>query len=168
MIENRRFFRLPSAARFVLGNDKKVYTGKSTNISFGGSFIHMMDVEGIRTGDRMKCDFILFENAPVLSTIVRVKRVSLGSVNPTDYKGVGVEFEDYSGESKRILEEFVFEQKRLYELLGTLLHNTEPDLRSMKPLLSKLPIQKQVELSDLRMFVESTLLSIQLVEEKGI
>ena len=168
MIENRRYYRLPSHSRFILGNSLKVYSGKSTNISFGGAFVQMLDVGGIKTGDKMKCDFMLQENALILSCNIQVRRLSLGSNNPADLSGVGVEFLEFAPESKRMLEEYIFEQKRLYELLGTLLMNTEPDLRSMKPLLSKLPIQRQPDLRDLRVFVESTLRAIQLVEQKGL
>ena len=167
MIENRRYYRLPSQARFVLGNDKRVYSGKSTNISLGGAFVHMLDVTGIQSGDKFKCDFSLFEKSPVITGTVRIKRVAVGSINPSDYMGAGIEFLELSSEARRVLEEYIFEQKGLYEMLGTLLNNTEPDLRSMKPLISKLPIQKQIELRDLRMFVEATLNSIQLVEQKN-
>ncbi|MEZ4814200.1 MAG: PilZ domain-containing protein [Bdellovibrionota bacterium] len=168
MIENRKFYRLPSHSRFVLGNENRVYAGKAVNISFGGAFVHLLDVTGIKSGDRMKCDFMLSESGPVLSSMTQVKRVAVGSSNPSDYSGVGVEFVDFTGDSRRIVDEFIFEQKRLYELLGTLLMNTEPDLRSMKPMLSKLPLQRQPDLRDLRVFVESTLRSIQLVENKGV
>lgn len=167
MIENRKFYRLPSHSRFVLGSQTRVYAGKATNISFGGSFIHMLDVKGIKSGDRLKCDFMLQDNGPVLSCMALVRRVALGSSNPADYSGVGIEFQDYVGDSSRLIDEFLFEQKRLYELLGTLLMNTEPDLRSMKPMLSKLPIQRQSDLRDLRVFVESTLRAIQMVEAKS-
>lgn len=166
-IENRRFYRLPSHSRFVLGNQSKLYSGKAVDISFGGAFIHVLNVEGVQNGDRMRCDFMLYDNSPVLSGIVLVKRVALGSPNPLDYSGIGIEFSDFSGESKRMLEEYIINQKRIYEVLGTLLLNTEPDVRSIRPLLAKLPIQRQMELRDLRVFVETTLLSIQIVEKKA-
>lgn len=168
MIENRKFYRLPSHSRFLLGNPSKIYSGKAVNISFGGAFVHVLDVSGLKSGDQLKCDFMLQENGPVLTSAVIVKRVAVGSSNPNDLSGVGVEFVDFVGESRKIVDEFIFEQKRLYELLGTLLMNTEPDLRSMKPMLSKLPVQRSPDLRDLRVFVETTLRAIQLVENKGI
>lgn len=167
MIENRKFYRLPSQSRFALGNNVRVYTGKAINISFGGAFVHILDVSGFRAGDRLKCDFILQDTGPVLTTIGQVKRIAAGSTNPADYSGVGFEFLEFVGDSRKLIEEFILEQKRLYELLGTLLMNTEPDLRSMKPMLAKLPIQKAPDLRDLRIFVESALRSIQMVESKN-
>lgn len=168
MIENRKFYRLPSHARFLLGSPAKIYTGKSINISFGGAFVHVLDISGVKNGDRLKCDFMLHESGPVLSANVIVRRVALGSSNPADYSGLGVEFTDFVGDSRKIVDEFIFEQKRLYELLGTLLMNTEPDLRSMKPMLAKLPVQRSPDLRDLKVFVESTLRAIQMVEDKGV
>ena len=166
-IENRKFYRLPSHSRFVLGNPQKLFAGKAVDISFGGAFVHILDVQGVTNGDRMRCDFMLYDNSPILSGIVLVKRVAVGSPNPLDYSGIGVEFSDFSGESKRVLDEYIGNQKRIYEVLGTLLLNTEPDVRSIRPLLAKLPIQRQMELRDLRVFVETTLLSIQMVEMRA-
>jgi hypothetical protein len=166
MIENRRFFRLPSHSTFVLGNTTQVFSGRSTNISLGGAFIHILDVRGVQTGRPMKCDFMLQENGPVLSTKVQIRRVALGSTNPADYSGLGVEFQEFSGDAQKHIEGFILEQKRIYQLLGTLLMNTEPDMRSMKPLISRLPLNKETGLRDLRVFVESALRSIQMMEAK--
>ncbi len=167
MIENRKFYRLPSNARFVLGNNRSVFSGKATNMSFGGSFIHLLAFNGIQNGDKLKCDFMLSENSAVLTSMVQVRRVALGSSNPSDYSGLGIEFTEFHADTQTQLEEYLFDQKRIYELLGTLLMNTEPDMRSMRPLISKLPVSKMTDIRDLRLFVESTLKAIQMVERKN-
>lgn len=167
MIENRKFYRLPSHSRFILGNNQTVYSGKFTNISTGGAFVHILDVTGLQSGDRLKCDFILNESSPVLGAMVQVKRVARGSGNPADLSGLGLAFVDFLGDSKKSLDEYIFDQKRIYEVLGALLMSTEPDMRSMKPLLSRLPIQRAPDLRDLRIFVESTLRAIERVEVKA-
>ncbi len=45
--------------------------------------------------------------------------------------------------------------------------NSEPDMRSMRPLISKLPVPRMNDIRDLRIFVESTLKAIQMVERKN-
>ena len=163
-VENRRSFRLPSNTRFILSNGKAVYTGKATNISLGGAFIHMLNFEGIRNGDKLKCEFMLQENAAIMSANVFVKRVAFGTDNPSDLSGLGLAFTEFFGDTRRELTEFMLDQKRIYELMGTLLTNTEPDLRSIRPLLAKLPVSRLYDLRDLKVFIEGTLRAIQMVE----
>jgi hypothetical protein len=167
MVENRKFYRIPSLGRFVLGNNQKVFTGRSVNISFGGAFIHFLDVSGLKNGDLLKCDFILQESGQVLTTQAEVRRVAYGSVNPSDLSGLGIQFVDLKGDTQKSLFQYILDQKRIYELLGALMMNTEPDLRSIRPLISKLPLQRQLDLRDLRIHVETILRSIQMVEQKG-
>jgi len=167
MFENRKFYRIPSQARFILGNSQKIFTGRCTNFSFGGGFVQLPDLTGLKSGDLLKCDFVLHEGGQVLTAQIEVRRVSQGSADPTDPVGVGISFSELMGASQKELSQFILDQKRIYELLGALLMNTEPDLRSIRPLISKLPLQRQPSLRDLRIFVEATLKAIQLVEQKG-
>jgi hypothetical protein len=167
MFENRKFYRIPSLARFVLGGSQKIVTGRCTNISFGGGFIQLLDVGSLKSGDVLKCDFLLQESGQVLTAQAEIRRVSQGSPDPTEPVGIGISFSELIGNSQKELSQFILDQKRVYEILGALLMNTEPDLRSIRPLISKLPLQRQLNLRDLRLFVEATLKAIQLVEQKG-
>ncbi len=167
MVENRKFYRIPNMGRFILGNSQKIYTGTALNVSFGGAFVHIFDLEGLKSGDLLKCDFVLHESGNVLSTQVEVRRVVYGSANHFDYSGLGIQFVDLKGDSQKGLFQYILDQKRIYELLGALMINTEPDLRSIRPLISKLPFNRQFDIRGVRDFVETTLRSIQLVEQKG-
>ena len=153
--------------RFILGNSQNIFTGSALNVSFGGVFVHIFDLGNLKSGDRLKCDFVLHESGQVLSSQVEVRRVVYGSANHFDYSGLGLQFLDLKGESQKGLFQYILDQKRTYELLGALLMNTEPDLRSIRPLISKLPFTRQVDLKGVKDFVETTLRSIQMVEEKG-
>lgn len=153
--------------RFVLGNSQKIFTGTALNVSFGGAFVHIFDLEGLKSGDHLKCDFVLQESGHVFTSQVEVRRVAYGSANHFDYSGLGLQFVDLKGDSQKGLFQYILDQKRIYELLGALLMNTEPDLRSIRPLISKLPFARQFDLKGVRDFVETTLRSIQLVEQKG-
>jgi hypothetical protein len=150
-----------------LGNAQKIFTGNAVNISFGGVFVHIFDLEGLKSGDLLKCDFVLHESGNVLSSQVEVRRVVYGSANHFDYSGLGIQFVDLKGDSQKGLFQYILDQKRIYELLGALMMNTEPDLRSIRPLISKLPFNRQFDIRGVRDFVETTLRSIQMVEEKG-
>lgn len=153
--------------KFVLGNSQKIFTGTALNVSFGGAFVHSFELEGLKNGDHLKCDFVLQESGHVFSSQVEVRRVAYGSANHFDYSGLGIQFVDLKGDSQKGLFQYILDQKRIYELLGALLMNTEPDLRSIRPLISKLPFARQFDLKGVRDFVETTLRSIQMVEQKG-
>ena len=167
MVENRKFYRIPNMGRFVLGNSNKLFTGSALNVSFGGAFVHIFDLSSFKSGDLLKCDFVLYEGGSVFSSQVEVRRVAYGSANHFDYSGLGLQFVDLKDESQKGLYQYILDQKRTYEILGALLINTEPDLRSIRPLISKLPFSRQFDLRALKDFVETTLRSIQMVEQKG-
>ena len=153
--------------RFILGSSQKIFTGSALNISFGGAFVHILDLSSFRSGDVLKCDFVLYEGGTVFSSQIQVRRIAHGSANHFDYSGLGLEFVDLKGESQKGLYQYILDQKRTYELLGALLMNTEPDLRSIRPLISKLPFSRQFDLRGVKDFVETTLRAIQMVEQKG-
>lgn len=153
--------------KFILGSSQKIFTGTALNVSFGGVFVHVFDLAGLKSGDLLKCDFVLHDGGNVFTSQVEVRRVAYGSANHFDYSGLGLQFIDFKGEAQKGLFQYILDQKRIYELLGALLINTEPDLRSIRPLISKLPFSRQFDLKGVKDFVETTLRSIQLVEQKG-
>ncbi len=166
MIENRRFYRIPFFAKILLGTADKVYSANCVNLSQGGVFISLLQVEEFRRD--MPCYAVigLGPNIPPITFESSVKRLALPSPNPEKLYGLGLAFDKGSQESRALLNDYLDDVKDNYELLGTLLGQGEPDIRSLRPIFSELFLPHFVDLAQLKTYVDRVLKSIEMIDQQ--
>lgn len=166
LIENRRSYRLPFRNKIILGTNFKIYAGSAVNISVGGLFISISDLSKLSTGEECSCVFQLEENTAPLKLNAVIKRLNRSNSNPNDEPGVGIQFYKNSLEVLKPLREYIQDLRKDYEALSTVLDATEPELRSLLPIVKRLHIHPVENLAELKNNVDQTIMAIEHVEKK--
>ena len=164
MLENRKSYRIPFRGKFVYGDTQSVFTGNALNISAGGIFVSSLNLLKRET----HCQ-VLFQLRPEEQPICMealVKRVSQSTADPEHIPGLGFQFiGDDKEDVKDRIESYMVECRKNYEVASTILSAGEPDLRTIKNLLSNLHLPKFQDLGELRQYVERVLRAIELVDK---
>lgn len=164
MIENRRNYRIPFREKFVFSTPSGVFAGNGVNISKGGAFVSLLDNPQIRTGLKCRALFKLKPNSKPISLNAEVKRVIASTVNPETVPGLAFEFESVNPEIQDILNLYLEESRKNFEVIATILNSGEPDLLTLDPLLATVQVPPFADLGELRFHVERILQSIEMVE----
>ena len=164
MIENRKSYRLPFKAKFLFGNETRVATGNTTNLSAGGAFV--MTLDNFARDSRLRCVFLIDIDHPPIIIEGVVKRTVASSPNVDETPGIGVEFINAGSSDVERIERFMEENRRNFELASTMLATGEPDLNSLAPLMEKMHLPSFTDLGEFRFFVERILRSIEMVDSK--
>jgi hypothetical protein len=151
----------------LIGTPQKVYSGNCVNLSEGGSFVSLLAVNEFKRDIVCQCVFSVKKNITPLTFQASIKRIALPSPNPENAFGVGVSFDKPSADSFEILRDYLEEMREHYEVLGTLLSQGEPDIRSLQPIFQELYLPHFVDLAQLKIYVERVLKSIELIEAQN-
>lgn len=164
MIENRRNYRIPFREKFVFSTPAGVFAGNGVNISKGGAFVSLLENPQIKTGLKCRALFKLNPNSKPISLDASVKRVIASTSNPETVPGLAFEFEGVDAQIQNILDQYLEESRKNFEIISTILGSGEPDLLTLEPLLASVQVPPFADLGELRFHVERILKSIEMVE----
>lgn len=167
MIENRRNYRIPFREKFVFSTPLGVFAGNGVNISKGGAFVSLLDNPPIKTGLKCRALFKLNHNSKPISLNASVKRVIASTSNPETIPGLAFEFEDVGEDLQNILNNYLEESRKNFEVIATILASGEPDLLTLEPLLASVQVPPFSDLGELRFHVERILKAIEMVESES-
>jgi len=165
MIENRKAYRLPFRGKFVFGSSDRVSTGSAVNVSAGGIFVTTFDI--LPRDTECRCVFLLDAEEDPIAIDALVKRVVAPSTDPEAVPGMGFSFKDPEAPGARRVLEFMVDSRRNFEVMATILSTGEPDLVSLKPLVTKLHVAPFSDLGELRQYVERILRAVELVDRRA-
>jgi hypothetical protein len=166
VIESRRFYRIPFYAKMLVGTAQRVYSGNCVNLSGGGAFVSLLAVQEFKRDTICRVVFSVKPRIEPLVFEASVKRIAPPSANPENAFGLGLSFDKSVAESSGILSDYLEEIREHYEVLGTLLSQGEPDIRTLQPLFQELYLPHFVDLAQLKIYVERVLKSIEIIEQQ--
>ncbi len=165
MIENRKAYRFPFRAKFVVADATKVITGNTVNLSLGGVYVTTM--EPFSRSTSLKCLFKLTDEDAPAFTQVTVKRVVVPSEHVEDLPGLALKFVESDTKTLERVKNFLENTRRNYEMASAILASGEPDLSSIKPLLKQMHVPEFFDLGALRFYIERILRSIELIDQRN-
>jgi len=166
MIENRRNYRIPFREKFVFSTPIGVFAGNGVNVSKGGAFVSLLENPQIKTGLKCRTLFKLTPGSKPISLDATVKRVIATSTNPETVPGLAFEFENITPDVQSMIDNYLEESRKNFEVIATILASGEPDLLTLEPLLGTVQVPPFADLGELRFHVERILKSIEMVEKE--
>jgi hypothetical protein len=165
MIENRRNYRIPFREKFVFSTPVGVFAGNGVNVSKGGAFVSLLENPQIKTGLKCRALFKLTPTSKPISIDASVKRVIASGSNPETVPGLAFEFENIDSSIQEVINSYLEESRKNFEVIATILASGEPDLLTLEPLLATVQLPPFSDLGELRFNVERILRSIEMVEK---
>jgi PilZ domain len=165
MIENRRNYRIPFREKFVFSTSMGVYAGNGVNVSKGGAFVSLLETPQIKTGLKCRALFKLTPTSKPISIDATVKRVIASNTNPETVPGLAFEFENIDPAVQSVINNYLEESRKNFEVIATILASGEPDLLTLEPLLATVQLPPSADLGELRFHVERILRAIEMVEK---
>lgn len=166
MIENRRNYRIPFREKFVFSTPVGVFAGNGVNVSKGGAFVSLLENPQIKTGLQCRALFKLTPNSKPISLDASVKRVIGSNSNPETVPGLAFEFENIDPQIQALIDNYLEESRKNFEVIATILGSGEPDLLTLEPLLATVQVPPFADLGELRFHVERILRAIEMVEKE--
>lgn len=167
MLENRRNYRIPFREKFVFSTPVGVFAGNGVNVSKGGAFVSLLENPQIKTGLKCRALFKLTPTSKPISLDASIKRVIASGLNPETMPGLAFEFENIDLEIQAIIDNYLEESRKNFEVIATILGSGEPDLLTLEPLLATVQVPPFADLGELRFHVERILRAIEMVEKEA-